>query len=142
MTHGFSLVELIVVLLVVSALAVVAIPRFFGKQDFQTLGFFDTAQSAVRYAQKLAIAQRRNVFVVVGAGSLSLCYDGGCAGAVTDPTSGTPFVLVAPSGVSFAGASLSFDGLGRPSAAVAFTVSDSEVSRSFSVEAATGYVHP
>ena len=58
---GFTLVELIVVLAVVGILAVVAIAKFANRKGFDTQGFFDSAQSAVRYAQKEAIAKRRNV---------------------------------------------------------------------------------
>ncbi|HUF22009.1 MAG TPA: GspH/FimT family protein [Burkholderiales bacterium] len=139
--QGFSLIELVVVLLVVSVLAVIAIPRLAGTQDFQTLGFFDSTQAAVRYAQKLAVAQRRPIFVSSSADSLQLCYEPACSSTVTDPIRNQPFVVNAPAGVSLAGANLSFDGLGRPSAGATFVVSDSETSRSFVVEQETGYVH-
>jgi MSHA pilin protein MshC len=139
--RGFSLIELVVVLLAVGVLAVIAIPRFAGNQEFQTLGFFDSAQAAVRYAQKLAIAQRRPVHVSSSANSLRLCYDAGCTLIATNPLNGQPFVLNTPAGVSLAGASISFDGLGRPSAGATFAVTDSESTRSFVVEPESGYVY-
>jgi hypothetical protein len=41
----------------------------------------------VRFAQKLAVAQRTNVVVVVNATSVSVCYTNpGCGSPVTDPT--------------------------------------------------------
>lgn len=130
------------VLLVVSALAVVVIPRLTGNQGFRTLGYFDSAQAAVRYAQKLAVAQRRAVYVSTSAAALRICHDAACASAVIDPAGNQPFVLSVPPGVSLAGADISFDGLGRPSAGATFTVTDSDSSRSFRVEPETGYVHP
>lgn len=139
--YGFSLVELVVVLLVVSALAVVVIPRLTGNQEFRTLGYFDSVQAAVRYAQKLAVAQRRVVYVSTSASSLQVCHDAACASAVVDPVGTQAFVVTAPAGVSLAGVDISFDGLGRPSAGATFTVTDSDSSRSFVVEPETGYVH-
>jgi MSHA pilin protein MshC len=136
------LVELVVVLILVGILAVVALPKFIGRQEYATRGFYDAAQASVRYAQKAAIAQRRNVHVMLGAGTLRLCYDAGCASALVDPTANSAFLLSAPAGVSLAGASLFFDGLGRPSTGATFTVTDSAGARTFTVEAQTGYVHP
>ena len=141
-TRGFSLVALIVVLVIASVLAAIALPRLVESDAFEARGFFDAAQAATRYAQKLAVAQRRNVHVVVTASSLSLCYDGGCGSSVTDPVRSTPFVLSVPNGVTLAGANIFFDGLGRPSAGATFSVTDSDGARTFVVEADTGYVHP
>lgn len=142
--RGFSLVELTVVLVLVAILAVVALPRFVGTEAFVSLGFYDSTQAAVRYAQKLAIAQRCTVDVVVSSGSMSIAYGGGACGtaAVKNPLTNTDFVVTAPSGVSIADAIVSFDGLGQSSAATTFTITDSDGSRSFFVEPVTGYVHP
>ncbi|MGH8679475.1 MAG: GspH/FimT family pseudopilin [Burkholderiales bacterium] len=141
-SQGFTLVELIVVLLITGILAVVALPRLIGQKEFESLGYFDSAQAAVRYAQKLAMAQRRSVFVdLPGGTAVRLCYDGACASTVADPLRSQPFRLNAPGGVSIAGPSLSFDGLGRPSVGGTFTVTG-DTARNFTVEAETGYVHP
>jgi MSHA pilin protein MshC len=135
-------VELVVVVILVGILAVVALPKFIGQQEFASRGFYDAAQASVRYAQKAAVAQRRTVHVVPAAGSLSLCYNAGCGSPLIDPTTNAAFVLSAPSGVTLAGVSLSFDGLGRPSTGATFTVTDSDGARTFTVEPQTGYVHP
>ena len=57
---GFSLVELVTTLIVVGILAAFAVPRFVGRTGFESRGFYDQAQGIVRYAQKIAIAQRQS----------------------------------------------------------------------------------
>src|SRR3989338_2309849 len=69
---GFTLVELIMTMVIVGILAVFAAPRFFGADIFKSRGFADQIQASLRYAQKIAIAQRRNVCVTIAGNSLSL----------------------------------------------------------------------
>jgi len=137
---GFTLAELIAVILIVSILAVSA-TALFSRLTFETAGFADQTRALVAYAQKVAIAQRRTVFVVTTASSISACYDAGCATPIASPT-GDALVRNAPSGVSIAPAtSFSFNGLGQPSFGVPLTVSvTGEGTRSLVVEAETGYV--
>ena len=145
------MVELVVVIVLVGVLAAVAIPRFVGRQGFEARGFFDAASAAVRYAQKTAIAQRRQVFVVVTATTFSVCYDAACTVPVTDPSTSAALLvdarrgvpaLAAPANVAPAG-TFSFNGLGRPSAAQALVFTPAEagdVTRTLSVAGETGYL--
>jgi MSHA pilin protein MshC len=142
---GFTLAELIVTVLILSILAVVVIPRL-DRSDYDTLRFYDQSLAAVRYAQKVAIAQRAEVFVSAAPASLSVCFNAGCGAPVIDPSTGAALVVTAPSGVtlSMSQPSFSFTGLGSTSgvaAAVVVTVSGTPV-RTFTVEQETGYVHP
>jgi len=141
---GFTLIEMIVVVMVLSVLAVVVMPRMSGPNDFDTQAFHDRALAAVRYAQKVAIAQNTTVFVITAGNVLSLCFDAGCAVAVNDPAATQALTVAAPSGTTLTSSagSFSFDGLGRPSGgAVVFTVGGTPT-RTFTVEQETGYVHP
>lgn len=137
---GFTLPELIGVLVIVSILAVSA-SALLSRLAYDTAGFADQARSTVAYAQKVAVAQRRTVFVVTTASSISACYDAGCATLIASPT-GEALVRNAPSGVSIAPAtSFSFNGLGQPSFGAPLTLSvTGDGTRSFIVEAETGYV--
>jgi MSHA pilin protein MshC len=145
--RGFSLVELIVVLVVMGVLAVVAMGKFGERAGFEARGYLEQAQALTRYAQKAAIAQRRSVFVMINAGSLAACFDAGCAEPVKDPGTGGALSLPAAAGVAFglAPGSFSFDGLGRPNPDGQYAVSVSVSgggSSNFTVERETGYVHP
>jgi prepilin-type N-terminal cleavage/methylation domain-containing protein len=57
--QGFTLIELIMVIVILGVLAVFAAPRIFNNADFYARGFHDETLALLRYAQKSAVAQRR-----------------------------------------------------------------------------------
>lgn len=152
-SSGFTLVEMVGVMIIVGILAVAALPRFFDKQIFESRGFHDQLLSALRYAQKSAVAQRRSVCVTFGANSATLTIASAANSTACDknlrsPTGTAPFVVTAPSGVSFAAAPTNFlfNSLGQPvnAAGVAVatqTIQVSDTGRNIIVETDTGYVH-
>ena len=79
--RGFTLVELIAVLVVGGLLAAVAMPRFFQQDSFDARSFADQNVSMLRYAQKLAIAQNRPVFVLLNGTRIALCFSAACDAA-------------------------------------------------------------
>ncbi|MGZ3236518.1 MAG: pilus assembly FimT family protein [Burkholderiaceae bacterium] len=83
---GFTLVELIMVLVLVGILAVTALPRFFSRSTYDTLEFFNQAEAMLRYAQKVAIAQNRAVYVRLDGVSIALCFDAACGSPVMSPS--------------------------------------------------------
>lgn len=142
--RGFTLAELVMVLVIVSVLAVAALPAFFSRLTFDTRRFADQVRAAMQYAQKVAVAQRRNVCVTVTASSLSLTQGtsagAACTAAVLDVSTGSGFVLNTPSSVSFGGAAaITFDALGQTASAATVTVTGDQ-SIQIDVEAVTGYV--
>jgi MSHA pilin protein MshC len=137
--RGFTLTELVVVIAVASILAAIAIPQF-NQPEIDAAWFHEQVRAGVRHAQRTAVAQRRQVFVLVEAGPrLALCYADPCGAArVTELATGNPILLNAPAGValSISASPLAFNGLGRPSSGATLSVGG----RTITVNAETGYV--
>lgn len=146
--RGFTLPELVMTIAIIGILAVMVAPRFMGSQAFESRGFFDEAQAVVRFAQKTAIAQRREIFVCVTAGEIRAASTNACTPPVTlaHPLSGAKLVSTAPNGVALVPIpTFSFDGLGRPvpNAPVTITLTSTvagDPARQIVVAAETGYV--
>lgn len=69
---GFTLAELVMVLVLVGLLSVVALPRFSGSSEFRNIAFRDEVAAALRYAQKSAVSHRRLVCAAFTASSVTL----------------------------------------------------------------------
>ena len=163
--RGFTLIELIMVIVILGVLAVFAAPRLFNNQDFYGKGFHDETLAYLRYAQKTAIAQRRTVCVTFGANSLTLAAalnpptaaatNADCATPAPSfrgPKGETPPSLTAKGSVTYtaptpSALNVNFDGLGQPTSSTgvvllaARTLQVSGAPKPIVVEAATGYVH-
>ncbi len=152
--RGFTLIELIMVIVILGVLAVFASPRIFNSNDFNARGFHDETLAMLRYAQKAAIAQRTMVTATFDIAAvpptLTLkAYDKGTSTYVNlAGPKGQNSVLTAPAGVTYNGTptSFNFDGLGQPvNAAGALVASQiiqvSNAAKAITVETVTGYVH-
>jgi MSHA pilin protein MshC len=141
--RGFTIVELVVVIAIAGILAAFVAARL-NTSSFDTEGFANETVAMIRYAQKVAIAQRRTVAVVFVSGlggNIKLCYtDSTCASGVREPGTTALFQRTAKSTVNLTGANpLTFNSLGKPNAGQTVTVSG-DVVRSIVIEAETGYV--
>lgn len=137
-SRGFTLAELVIVIVIAAILAAIAVPQF-NLREIDAAWFHEQVRSGVRYAQRTAVAQRRLVFVVVEAGPrLALCYADPCGARVTELATGNSFLLNAPSGValSISVSPLSFNGLGQPSSGATLNVGG----KTITINAETGYV--
>lgn len=145
--RGFTLIELVVVLILTAILAVSALPRLTGPNDFAARASYDQVRSTLRYARQSAIAMRRNVCVQLGLTRLAVTHAAAtgagqaCAAGnlVLSPDNSRPFdddANALTSGAPLAAAgTLVFDAVGRPYSSVGNALT---APVSFSV---TGYPH-
>ncbi len=75
---GFTMVELIVVLVIAGILSAVAIERFFDSATIEVREYSDQARAIIRYGQKLAIAQNRPIYVSATGNRFALCTASAC----------------------------------------------------------------
>lgn len=147
--RGFTLVEMVAVIMILGILAFTAVPRFMDRGSVDARGFFDQAQSVIRYAQKSAVARRSVIFVQIAADTIRVCFDAACTNPIPDPANaGGSLIVNVPNGVMVnppASSTFGFDALGRPvDAALAAMVASLTVgiaSRNITIEPETGYVH-
>jgi MSHA pilin protein MshC len=137
--RGFTLVELITVIIIVGILAVAVAPRFLDANIFKTRGIADQVQASLRYAQKIAIAQRKLVSVNLTTGTSSDC-------GLTLASGNVKCQINLPSGVTITPAppqTFTFNGLGQPqpNAQSSVAVAGAGVTTTINIDAETGYVH-
>lgn len=146
---GFTLVELVVTLVIVGALAAVSAPVFFSANDFKERAFYREALATVRYAQKRALATGCNVQVAFGAGAIALteaaavgnCTAGPYSQAVPDPSGNAAgFQRPYPAGMAVSSSSSPFTF--APSGAASSLVTVTIGGQTFTVDPMTGYAHP
>jgi MSHA pilin protein MshC len=148
--QGFTLIELVMVIVLLGILSATALPRFFDVSVYKDQAFFDDTLNAIRYAQKLAVASNCKVQVSVSTNSYVLnlpvnrsqCLSGTAvfSQSVRHPGTGEATYTHSESGVSLVSSpsSFHFDALGRASADVLVTVAGS---KTINVVRETGFVY-
>lgn len=148
---GFTLVELVMMLVILSILSATAIPKFFEKNVYAERAFFDDALHAVQYAQKLAVATGCGVQVAISSNSYAITRRGTSSSlscpstssfslAVLHPGTGASSYSGSESGVTLSSSptTFTFNSLGSASSDVTLAVNGA---RTIQVVAETGFVY-
>lgn len=142
-SRGFTLIELILVIVIMAALAVFALPKVLDTTLWRLRSFGDDLQARHQAMLRLALQQRRPIVATLTANGVNWAYVGG---AVIDalPCPATESPCIAEGGsrtVTFnsgnSGATATSTG-----AAMAVTVAYGSYSQGYRIEADTGLIYP
>jgi len=136
---GFTLVELVTVIMILGIISAFALPRFFNLNQYQQRAAYDEVAGALRYAQKLAVGSGCDVQVVFAGNTYALQQPVGvCTAVAFANIAGHPVNAGAIAGVNLNSvpATFTFDPMGRSSNAAIITVGG----RTINVIAETGTV--
>lgn len=142
---GFSIIELVVVILLIGILAAYAFPNL-NLDGFRAQGFEQQATAAIRYGQKQAIATGCNIDVSISLADCTVQYgapvETGCAAATTSffnpATTLNNFCNNSmPDSGAVLPASVQFDRIGRPSGSLSINFGTATIT----IEPETGFAY-
>jgi MSHA pilin protein MshC len=117
--RGFTLVELLTVLMVTALLATLAVPRLTDRTALQERGARDQLRTMIAHGRRVAMTQQREVCVLVAPAQARAVYAnaGGClpASPLRDPSGNAAYQIDMPPSIALGGAALlRFNTRGQP----------------------------
>lgn len=143
--QGFTLVELVVVILIVGILSISIAPRFFGVSSYEDRRAVDELLTALRYAQQMAMTRGGNIQITINSGpNPNYVVQRTLAPVNLRSPDGTfPYdkslpenIVITPSPTT-----IEFDSLGRPVPNTETTFSVGTGAYQIRIEQETGYAH-
>lgn len=135
---GFTLVELIVVILLIGILSISIAPRFFGVSAYEDRKAIDELLTALRHTQQMAMNRGGGIQLVLTANNFTVQRSGG--GNLRSPDGVTPYSKAFPDNVAVSStpalpSTINYDRLGRANTGYTITVG----SQTITIEQETGY---
>lgn len=117
--RGFTIIELLIVLVVTALLAAIAAPRLTDRTALQERGARDQLRTMIGHARRVAMTQQREVCVLTTPAQARAVYAnaGAClpAAPLRDPAGNAAYTLDMPPGTALGGAALlRFNSRGQP----------------------------
>lgn len=146
--RGFTLVELIIVIVVIGIVSAYAIMKNSSPAAYALLSQAQTMASDLRHVQLLATTWGRSLRITAVSGvngvySVS-CVNAGAApcnvSPVLNPTTGSAFAVTVHDAVLSGPASLDISSLGQPAAGAAYAISAGGTTMNVTVAPVTGFV--
>jgi len=140
---GFTLIELVMVMIVIGVMAVFVVPRALDLTDWRLRAFGDELQAQSMAMQRLALAQRRPVVATLTPTGASFAYvAGGNLVTLPCPAATSPCISQAGTRTVTFNAGNSGRAVTSTGGSLPVTVASGNWSRSFSIEAETGLFRP
>ncbi|VAW81359.1 hypothetical protein MNBD_GAMMA13-936 [hydrothermal vent metagenome] len=144
-TTGFTLIELVAVIVIVATLSLFALPNS-GHNDTTIPAHADKFGRVLRHAQALAMSQGRTLVVDIQSTTRYSITDGATSIPIRD-LSGNEQLFFFSDGVTLAGKDIAFDSLGRPidggnliTKAQAWVLSGTSNTARVSIQPLTGFI--
>jgi len=146
---GYTIVELVLVIVILAILGVLAGPRFFDNAAIDERAYADELAGTLRYAQKVAVASGCRVQAEIAAGSYALTQQSPQAGHCNPTDTSFPVAVRLSTGESMSGSApggviaapaitFAYDALGRTNLASNQTIIVG--ARSLTIQANSGLV--
>lgn len=136
---GFTLIELIVVMVLIGVLAVYALPKLLDTELWRLRAFGDDLQSQMQAMLRMAMVQRRPIVATLTDSGVSFAYAGGAAiASLACPASATPCIAEGGNRLVTFNAGNGGTSITSSNAALPVTVSYGAFSQAYVLENETG----
>lgn len=140
---GFTLIELVMVMVIVGVLAVFVLPRALDLTDWRLRTYGDELQAQSMAMQRLALAQRRPVVATLTPGGARFAYVAGTSLLeLPCPAAASPCISEAGTRTVTFNAANSGSAVTSTGSALPVTVASGSSTRRFRIEAETGLFRP